>query len=238
MTIVDEGGRPSRIVIVDTETTGLSVLAGHRIIEIAAVEWVGRRPTGRTFHHLVSSGREIDADAAAIHGITNADLVGKPSFKDIAGEFIGFIRGAELIAHNAAFDVGFIDKELEIAGLNDRLSDLCLITDSLAVARSRNPGSRASLDALCQRYGIDNSNRRFHGALLDAQLLGEVYMAMTAGQFGLTLQSDLHVSEAGPAGAMRRVTRELMLQGRGLAPVQRHADYVDTIAPEMTLQVT
>lgn len=225
-------GHPTRMVFVDTETTGLSAAGGDRIIEIAAIEWIGRKPTGRTFHQMVSPERAINEGARAIHGISDADLVGKPLFREIAADFIEFVRGAELIAHNASFDVRFIDKELEIAGRSERLSGLCLITDSLSVARRTNPGVRVSLDALCQRYGVDNSGRQFHGALLDAQLLGEVYMAMTAGQFGLMLDSSVHSSDAGPSGAMRRVTRELLIKAGAQQPVVRHLD-IDVSSPEL-----
>ncbi len=179
-----------RQVVLDTETTGLEPELGHRIIEIGCYEIDQRRPTGRSFHEYLNPGRAIEADAVAVHGITDAFLADKPRFADVAQAFIEFIRGADVIIHNAPFDVGFLDHEL--ARLGDAwgcLNDHCQVTDTLALARQRHPGQRNSLDALCKRYGIDNSARTLHGALLDAEILAEVYLAMTGGQVTLHLGS-------------------------------------------------
>lgn len=180
-----------RHIVLDTETTGLEPAEGHRIIEIGAIEMMNRRPTGRRYHQYLNPERAIDAAASEIHGITMAMLVDKPHFSDVAVEFLTFVDGAELLIHNAAFDVGFINAELQRAiagGLNDvceRLDEVCTIVDTLKLARSLHPGQKNSLDALCKRYGIDNSHRVQHGALLDAEILVDVYLAMTGGQAAL-----------------------------------------------------
>jgi DNA polymerase III subunit epsilon len=172
-----------RQIVLDTETTGLEVGQGHRIIEIGGVEIVDRRPTGRHFHKYVNPERDIDDGAFDVHGISRAFLADKPPFVDIADELLAFVRGAELIIHNAPFDVAFIDAELALLpqpGLC--ISGLCRVTDSLALARHKHPGQKNSLNALCRRYQVDNSARDLHGALLDAEILADVYLAMTGGQ--------------------------------------------------------
>ncbi|MDW9404062.1 DNA polymerase III subunit epsilon, partial [Pseudomonas soli] len=171
-----EQQQDKRFVILDTETTGMPVAEGHRIIEIGCVEVVGRRLTGRHFHVYLQPDRESDEGAINVHGITDAFLVGKPRFGDVAEEFFEFIQGATLVIHNAAFDVGFINNEFALIGQQDRadISQHCPILDTLMMARSRHPGQRNSLDALCKRYGIDNSGRELHGALLDSELLADV----------------------------------------------------------------
>ena len=172
-----------RQIVLDTETTGLEVQRGHRLIEVGCVELAERRPTGRTFHVYLNPDRAIDEGARAVTGISDDFLLDKPRFGDVAAEFLAFIDNAEIIAHNAEFDVGFIDAELGLAGAGlGRLADHARVLDTLALAREKFPGQRNSLDALCRRFGIDNSHREWHGALLDAQLLAEVYLAMTAGQ--------------------------------------------------------
>jgi DNA polymerase-3 subunit epsilon len=172
-----------RQIVLDTETTGLEVQRGHRLIEIGCVELAERRPTGRRFHVYLNPDREIDEGAREITGISDDFLKDKPRFRDVAEEFLAFVDGAEIIAHNALFDVGFIDTELGIADARlGRLADRTVVLDTLALAREKFPGQRNSLDALCRRLGVDNSHRELHGALLDAQLLAEVYLAMTAGQ--------------------------------------------------------
>jgi len=172
-----------RQIVLDTETTGLEVQRGHRLIEIGCIELAERRPTGNRFHVYLNPDRAIDEGARAVTGISDEFLTDKKRFAEVAAEFVEFIRGAEIIAHNAEFDVGFIDAELGIAGAAfGRLADHATVLDSLALAREKFPGQRNSLDALCRRFGIDNSHREWHGALLDAQLLAEVYLAMTAGQ--------------------------------------------------------
>lgn len=180
-----------RQIVLDTETTGLEPEQGHQIIEIGCVELVDRRLTGRDFHHYLRPDRPIEEGAEAVHGITDAFLADKPRFADIVDEFLAYVEGAELIIHNAPFDVGFINAEL--ARLDRGLLPIdrrCPIVDTLALARRRHPGQRNSLDALCKRYGVDNSQRDLHGALLDARILAEVYLAMTGGQVALSLAGD------------------------------------------------
>jgi DNA polymerase III subunit epsilon len=177
-----------RQIIVDTETTGLEPEQGHRIIEIGCVEVINRRPTGRTFHRYLKPDREVDPGAMQVHGITNEFLVNQPRFAEIAVELLEFIADAELIIHNAPFDTAFLDAELKrLPGPGRRIADMCKVLDTLALARKMHPGQRNSLDALCKRYSVDNSNREFHGALLDARILLDVYLAMTGGQGALTL---------------------------------------------------
>lgn len=201
----------NRQVVLDTETTGLEVSQGHRIIEIGCVELVNRRPTGRHYHQYIQPEREIDAGALEVHGITPEFLADKPVFARVAREFVDFIRGAELVIHNAPFDVGFIDAELKRLDTgHPRTADLCRITDSLLLARNKHPGQRNNLDALCQRYGIDNSNRTLHGALLDAEILAEVYLAMTGGQTSLGLSGSQQDTESVEGGgeAIRRLSSD------------------------------
>jgi DNA polymerase-3 subunit epsilon len=180
-----------RQVILDTETTGLEPSKGHRIIEIGCVEIINRRRSDRVYHQYVNPRREIDDGAFAVHGISTEFLVDKPEFKDIAQDLIDFVRGSEIIIHNAPFDLAFINAELkELGGDWGRLEDYCGITDTLIMARELHPGQKNSLDALCNRYEIDNSQRDLHGALLDAQILLDVYLAMTGGQTSLSLDEE------------------------------------------------
>ncbi|MGB7906162.1 MAG: DNA polymerase III subunit epsilon [Steroidobacteraceae bacterium] len=213
-----------RQIVFDTETTGLEPELGHRIIEIGAIELVNRRRTGRQFHRYLCPDRTIDPGAVQVHGLTTEFLSGQPRFADIFDELRQFMAGAELIIHNAPFDVAFLDAELAMLAANGKLEnkvttrDVCGVLDTLALARQMHPGQRNSLDALCKRYSIDNSHRDLHGALLDADLLLEVYLAMTGGQGALTL--DDKATAAGlvatatkavrPAGALlvRRATEE------------------------------
>jgi DNA polymerase-3 subunit epsilon len=177
-----------RQIIVDTETTGLEPEQGHRIIEIGCVEVLNRRPTGKTFHRYIKPDREVDPGAMQVHGITNEFLVNQPRFAEIVVELLEFIADAELIIHNAPFDVAFLDAELKrLPGPTRRVIDMCTVLDTLALARKLHPGQRNNLDALCKRYSVDNSNREFHGALLDARILLDVYLAMTGGQGAFTL---------------------------------------------------
>jgi DNA polymerase-3 subunit epsilon len=176
-----------RQIVLDTETTGLEVEQGHRVIELAAVEIVNRRLTGNRFHRYVNPQRAVETGALEVHGLTNEFLLDKPRFTDIADEFLGFIDRAELIIHNAAFDVAFLDTELALAKKGSLSSYCSAVTDTLRMARDLHPGKRNSLDALCERYQIDNSARTLHGALLDAELLADVYLAMTRGQETLTM---------------------------------------------------
>lgn len=172
-----------RQIVLDTETTGLSVAEGHRIIEIGCVELTHRQISGKTFHHYVNPQRAIDIGAQQVHGITLEFLADKPLFTHISEEFFEFIKDAELIIHNAPFDVSFLDHEFKLVKPGYlSIAQHCTITDTLALARKKHPGQQNSLDALCKRYGVDNSRRDLHGALLDAHLLAQVYLAMTGGQ--------------------------------------------------------
>ncbi|MDX1518698.1 MAG: DNA polymerase III subunit epsilon [Gammaproteobacteria bacterium] len=180
-----------RQIILDTETTGLEPTQGHRIIEIGCVELVNRRKTGNVYHQYINPEREIEDGAYDVHGISNEILADKPVFADIAREFIDFIRDSELIIHNAPFDVGFINAELSSLGKEwGQLGDYCRILDTLVLAREKHPGQKNSLDALCKRYEVDNSQRELHGALLDAQILVDVYLLLTGGQTRLTLEHE------------------------------------------------
>lgn len=203
-----------RQIVLDTETTGIGVEDGHRLIEIGCVEMLSRRLTGNNFHEYVNPEREIDVEATQVHGFTWADLQDKPLFVAIAAKFVDFIQGAELIIHNAPFDVGFLNAEL--AAVNQQLGeqkfgqiqDYCKIFDTLAFARRRHPGQRNSLDALCKRYSIDNSERTLHGALLDSEILADVYLAMTGGQTNLLLgdtEDEMDTQERDLLARIRRV---------------------------------
>ena len=185
-----------RQVVLDTETTGLEVSQGHRIIEIGCIEIIHRRVTDQTFHHFLNPDRDIDEGALAVHGISQEFLSDKPNFSNIADDLIQFIEGAELIIHNASFDIGFINKELSLANHEVKdIYDFCTVYDSLEHARKMHPGQKNSLDALCKRYEIDNSHRELHGALLDAQILADVYLAMSGGQTVLSLGADFSQSD-------------------------------------------
>lgn len=193
-----------RQIILDTETTGLDPKQGHRIIEVAAVEMINRRLTGNHLHRYVNPERDIDAGAMQVHGITPEFLQDKPRFGDIAAEFVDFIRGAELIIHNAPFDVGFLNMEL-------RLLDMALlprwcdsVTDTLSMAKALHPGQRNNLDALCKRYGVDNTARSLHGALVDCELLAAVYLALTRGQESLSIGLEVRSVQADEAAARQR----------------------------------
>ncbi len=182
-----------RQVVLDTETTGLETAQGHRIIEIGCVEMVDRRLTHRHFHQYIHPERDIEEGALEVHGITEAFLADKPRFADIAGDFLEFVSNAELVIHNAAFDIAFLNYELALLGASvavSRMDECCSVLDTLAMARDLHPGQRNSLDALCKRYSVDNSQRSLHGALLDAEILADVYLAMTGGQATLDLSVD------------------------------------------------
>ena len=180
-----------RQIVLDTETTGLSTAQGHRIIEIGCLEMVNRRLTGREFHRFLNPERDIDDGAVAVHGMTREQLETEPRFCDVVDEFIEFVRDAELIIHNADFDVGFLEHELKLMQHpKPKITDHCLVLDTLALAREIHPGQRNSLDALCKRYEVDASKRDVHGALIDSELLARVYLAMTGGQSSLLLDED------------------------------------------------
>jgi DNA polymerase III subunit epsilon len=180
-----------RQIVLDTETTGLSPLQGHRIIEIGCIEIINRRPTGREYHRFVNPERDIDEGAERVHGISREELEGHPRFPEIADELLAFIRGAELVIHNADFDVGFLEHELSLMKhLQPLISQHARVLDTLTLAREMHPGQRNSLDALCKRYSVDSSRREVHGALIDAELLANVYLAMTGGQTALLLEPE------------------------------------------------
>ncbi|TNH93252.1 DNA polymerase III subunit epsilon [Aeromonas sobria] len=200
----------NRQIILDTETTGMNtsggpIYMGHRIIEIGCVEVINRKLTGNHYHVYIKPDRLVDPEAIQVHGITDAYLADKPPFRQIADDFIEFIRGAELIAHNAPFDVSFMDYEFSKLGLDFKTADICSITDTLAMARDIFPGKRNNLDVLCDRYGIDNSHRTLHGALLDAEILADVYLLMTGGQTKLNLASENSENENNQDTSIRRL---------------------------------
>jgi DNA polymerase III subunit epsilon len=180
-----------RQIALDTETTGLMTEHGHRIVEIGCIELMHRQMTGNNFHCYIDPEREVDPGALAKHGLTNKFLLDKPKFSEVAESLLGYIKDAELIIHNAPFDVGFLNYELGLIGKFGQLQDYCRIFDTLAFARQKHPGQRNSLDALCKRYSIDNSHRNLHGALLDAELLVKVFLAMTGGQRNLFSEPQL-----------------------------------------------
>ncbi len=184
-----------RQIVLDTETTGLDPSQGHRVIEIGCVEIENRRLTGRHFHCYLNPDREIDEGAVQVHGITSTFLADKPRFAQVADDFLRFVRGAELIIHNAPFDMGFLNSEFILSGSTEPLENHCSVVDTLIMARKKHPGQRNSLDALCKRYEVDNSQRELHGALLDAEILADVYLLMSGGQTWLQLGSDDSTTE-------------------------------------------
>jgi DNA polymerase-3 subunit epsilon len=197
-----------RQLVLDTETTGLEPSQGHRIIEIGVVEMIDRRLTGNNFHIYLQPDREIDAGAIEVHGITNEFLADKPRFEDIAEELAEYLRGAEVIIHNAPFDVGFIDAEYQRLENGLTMGSLCEVIDTLVMAREMHPGQRNSLDALCGRYDVDNKHRTKHGALLDSEILADVYLAMTGGQKSLGWEADDNKEGDSNTKGIRRVNRE------------------------------
>jgi DNA polymerase-3 subunit epsilon len=196
----------TRKIVLDTETTGLEPANGHRIIEIGCVELINRRLTGNSYHVYLQPDREIDAGAMEVHGISNEFLADKPRFADVVEDFVAFIRGAELIIHNAPFDVGFINAELaRIGSPHGKVAGFCSIVDTLVMARQMHPGQKNNLDALCKRYGVNNEHRELHGALLDSEILADVYLAMTGGQTLLSLGRDSDNKSHQP-GEIRRLS--------------------------------
>ncbi len=189
----------TRQIVLDTETTGLEPEQGHRIIEIGCVEMIDRRLTGNNFHQYLQPDRDIDAAAIEVHGITNEFLADKPHFTDVATDFIEYVQGAELVIHNAPFDLGFLNAELRRMGSSTQMGDLCSVIDTLVMAKKMHPGQRNSLDALCKRYDIDNTHRELHGALLDAEILADVYLMMTGGQVALLLDVGAGTGESAQA---------------------------------------
>ena len=219
-----------RQIVLDTETTGLEASAGHRIIEIGCVELVNRRPTRNTFHRYVNPDRKVDSGALEVHGIDDEFLATQPKFADVVDEFVSFVRGAELIIHNAEFDIGFINTELErIEWEPLDIRSCCGVLDTLSLARRLHPGQRNSLDALAKRYEVDNSMRELHGALLDARILAEVYLRMTGGQVSLSLGTEAATDETEPT-----VTPRLDRTGLSLPIVE--ASQAELIAHEAMLE--
>ena len=223
-----------RQIVLDTETTGLDPAQGHRVIEVGCIELLNRRPTRRQFHVYLQPDRAIDEEAIRVHGLTNDFLASQPRFPDIADEFLSFVRDAELIIHNAPFDLGFLNHELRRCGRGQTvLEQICQVEDTLLMARQRHPGQRNSLDALCKRYNIDNSQRTLHGALLDAEILADVYLAMTR------QQDSLFVPETTTAAAERKgkARQTALSRSRPPLPVIRadagecaaHARYLDML---------
>lgn len=222
-----------RQIVLDTETTGLDPLQGHRVIEIGCVEIDNRRLTGNHFHYYLNPDRDIDEGAVEVHGLTTEFLADKPRFPQIAQEFIEFVKGAELIIHNAPFDVGFLNAEFELMQVSPGpLERLCAIVDSLALARQKHPGQRNNLDALCKRYEVDNSQRELHGALLDAEILADVYLAMTGGQTRLQLgtEEQLHTASGSKVRKFdknRPPLRVIRADKEELAAHQQRLDAID-----------
>lgn len=196
-----------RQIVLDTETTGLETSQDHRIIEIGCVELVGRKLTGRHYHQYINPQRKVDEGAMEVHGITDEFLIDKPLFATVAREFLEFVDGADLVIHNAPFDVGFINHEIaKLGGIYREIESSCRIIDTLALARQKHPGQKNNLDALCKRYGVDNSQRDLHGALLDAEILADVYLLMTGGQVNLNI-SDQQPSDSGEVNAQSGIRR-------------------------------
>lgn len=220
----------SRRVVLDTETTGLDVRLGDRVIEIGCIEMLGRRVTEKSFHQYVNPERPIEEGALKVHGITSEFLADKPRFADVAAEFLDYVRGAELVIHNAPFDVEFLDAELGRAGLGQLGDHVAAVIDTLALARELHPGRRNSLDALCERYAVDNAHRTLHGALLDARLLAEVYLAMTRGQDSLMMELD--APAPGAVGAAPIDASKLIVVRASPEELAAHEAYLEGMAKE------
>ncbi|MDH3762620.1 MAG: DNA polymerase III subunit epsilon [Gammaproteobacteria bacterium] len=224
-----------RQIVLDTETTGLEVSLGHRIIEIGCVELVNRRVTGNHWHFYVNPDREIDSGAFEVHGISSDFLQDKHRFAELADDFVNYVAGAELVIHNAAFDVGFLDNELAL--LDPPLAPLkenCTILDTLQLARQKHPGQKNNLDALCKRYDIDNSNRSLHGALLDARILADVYLAMTGGQTSLGLDAGQGANASQQQIEVKRIEigQPLPLWQADENAQQANRDYIEFLATQ------
>ncbi|GIU31837.1 DNA polymerase III subunit epsilon [Shewanella sp. MBTL60-007] len=225
-----------RQIILDTETTGMNqssgpVYLGHRIIEIGCVEVINRRLTGRHYHEYINPQQPIDEEAIAVHGITNEFVADKPKFHEIAQSFIEFIDGAEIVAHNANFDVSFMDHEFSmLQPLGPKTTDICQVLDSLEVAKFLHPGQKNNLDALCKRYGIDNSARDLHGALLDAEILADVYLLMTGGQTKFNLSSEKAGQEGGGINRLSPNRSKLKVIAASADELIRHEERLDLVA--------
>lgn len=219
----------ARQIVLDTETTGLEPSQGHRIIEIGCIEVINRRLTSNHWHHYINPDREVDAGAFNVHGISNDFLQDKPRFHELVDDFLQYIQGAELIIHNAPFDVGFLNHEIKL--LDDSrpsIGDICTVLDTLVMARQKHPGQKNNLDALCRRYEIDNSHRTLHGALLDSEILAEVYLLMTGGQTALTLEEDDNEQNIDHKGIQKKeINHEnLVIWKASEQDLQHHENYL------------
>ncbi len=225
-----------RQIVLDTETTGIDPRQGHRIVEIGCVEMINRRLTGKHYHQYICPDRRVDPEAVAVHGITDEFLLDKPRFSEIVDAFIEFVDGAELVIHNAPFDVGFLDAELSwLRPSRPAITTHCGVLDTLKMAREMFPGQRASLDALCKRYAIDNSHRTLHGALLDSEILADVYLYMTGGQTDLNLlgeQLEQNVGDVAAAVIDPELAAKLVVQLASSDELAAHKDYLDLIDKE------
>jgi DNA polymerase-3 subunit epsilon len=217
--------------VLDTETTGLNAKLGDRIIEIGCVELLSRRASDREFHAYLNPEREVELGATRVHGLTREDLAAKPKFGDIAREFLDYVKGAELIIHNADFDIEFLDMELDRLGLPPMEKHVAKITDTLLQAKELHPGKKNSLDALCERYFVDNSRRTLHGALADARLLAECYLAMTRGQESLMMDLEAPAAAGGAAGIILDVSK-LIVQRPSADELALHEQYLDAMEKE------
>jgi len=223
-----------RQVVLDTETTGLEWKQGHRVIEIGCIELIDRQTTENRFHSFLNPERSIDDGALEVHGISSESLEGKPKFTEIAQDLLNFVSGSELVIHNAEFDIGFLNNELSLVGTSfGRMEDHCLVLDTLQLARKLHPGQRNSLDALCKRYEIDNSHRTLHGALLDAEILVEVYLAMTGGQAQLLFgdQREQESSRSSSNSTLDRVEKQFQLTviRPNAKELKLHQDWLDLL---------
>ena len=224
-----------RQIVLDTETTGLEVSLGHRVIEIGCIELINRRVTGNHWHFYINPEREIDSGAFEVHGISNDFLEDKPRFAELAQDFVDYVKGAELVIHNAAFDVGFLNYELSLLEQSlPPLEDYCGVLDTLLLARQKHPGQKNNLDALCKRYGIDNSHRSLHGALLDARILADVYLVMTGGQTSLGLDVEQTAAEQHQQQEIGRIDSDLPLPRWHLdqAAQQANREYIEFLATQ------
>jgi DNA polymerase-3 subunit epsilon len=222
----------ARQVVLDTETTGLNAKLGDRVIEIGCVEVLSRSIGERHFHAYLNPERDVDEGASRVHGMTREDLVAKPKFAEIAADFLMFVSGAELIIHNAAFDVEFLDLELGRAKLGRLADHVASITDTLSFARELHPGRKNSLDALCERYLVDHSNRTLHGALLDARLLAECYLAMTRGQESLVMELETPAAAAAAAALLQVDVSNLLVLRAAPEELALHEQYLDAMEKE------
>jgi DNA polymerase-3 subunit epsilon len=230
-----------RQIILDTETTGLEHSQGHKIIEIGAIEMINRRMTKNTFHKYINPLREIDEAAIEIHGITNERLEDEPVFDDIAVELLGFLKGAELIIHNAPFDVGFLNNEFRVYGLGDEVIQThCEVLDTLVMARQKHPGQKNNLDALCRRYGVDNTQRTLHGALLDAEILADVYLQMTGGQTTLLGESEeltRHTTRGAELDIDPRDLKKLKVIQADSVEIEQHDKWLELLRKESETEI-